>query len=675
MDELGTQMDPRGHTRSSHRVSAPSILSSWRRSLRTVDPNVTLLSASADDPIQMLEMNPQAHLRSQDSSLGKDNANLTTPISITIDRALGTRNICIAALIVGMGIAITALSGGIRVVVGGRAPVPSFLLGTTSLIGTVEIPWPRLSFQTHYFRAHRAFGCPESVMILLSLFLNIAVTLILDCMNYIPSTTLRWSLWREGRQYFNSNLRLFNSAKHGPNRWYINILSGLSLVITYGAVSVITYDVNILGNSDADGNMTTKNVPGERYGLDFNGWGLLGVGIGLFMQACVSSWCLLRSGMVVTWSSDPLTNAKACAGSGILRPCLRSPTSFVNSLDEQLALGTNAAEPSRPALPDHRSSSLNTLAGLESRTPKQLLPYTPVSEENKLYTASSSLGGLTISKPQLRQASARSLIPHVRYIPRMLWVLFAMLSLWTVIVGSIAAHLGHTTRQWIQENAGSLDSLTFWQNYGQVYFQYFDPGRDRRDWLGLIIQIAVQSVITLGLHGVELLTNISRDEVSWRKASSTGAKPSSSSVKAAFTSWHALTLFAFKSLAQWVFGTAFSANLWIFMTLLPLLALTLLFLLLALFAEYLVRCKPKGSQPSTFGNIRLLVELVDEWDHRKLFWGDKGELPGSGGIRLAGTSGHRLAELRMNAEYVGLRSEPCTSGLAKSPRGWRFLKF
>lgn len=30
--------------------------------------------------------------------------------------------------------------------------------------------------------------------------------------------------------------------------------------------------------------------------------------------------------------------------------------------------------------------------------------------------------------------------------------------------------------------------------------------------------------------------------------------------------------------------------------------------------------------PATYGNFYRVLDLVDEWDHQKLFWGDKGAL-------------------------------------------------
>ncbi|KAJ5703768.1 hypothetical protein N7493_010906 [Penicillium malachiteum] len=77
-----------------------------------------------------------------------------------------------------------------------------------------------------------------------------------------------------------------------------------------------------------------------------------------------------------------------------------------------------------------------------------------------------------------------------------------------------------------------------------------------------------------------------------------------------------------------------------------------LFFSLAIFTEYLVRRKPQGPQPVTYGDIQRLSQFVDDWDHKRLFWGDKGEI--KDGMRRAGTGGSRLSELSPDAKYIGL---------------------
>jgi hypothetical protein len=110
--------------------------------------------------------------------------------------------------------------------------------------------------------------------------------------------------------------------------------------------------------------------------------------------------------------------------------------------------------------------------------------------------------------------------------------------------------------------------------------------------------------------------------------------------------------FAFKSITPWVFSMAFNTNLLVYSNLIPLCVLGAIMLLLALFAEYLLRRRTAGVEPCTYGNIFKLAELVDEW-HPRIFWGDKGMIDDR--IRRAGTASRRLADLDMSMLYINLR--------------------
>jgi hypothetical protein len=88
------------------------------------------------------------------------------------------------------------------------------------------------------------------------------------------------------------------------------------------------------------------------------------------------------------------------------------------------------------------------------------------------------------------------------------------------------------------------------------------------------------------------------------------------------------------------------------MDLFPLVTITGLYLVLSIFTECLIRHRPKGPQPVTYGDIQRLSFLIDDWDHEVLFWGDKGEVTNR--IRRAGTAGRPLSDVRLNAPYFGL---------------------
>jgi uncharacterized membrane protein (DUF485 family) len=282
-----------------------------------------------------------------------------------------------------------------------------------------------------------------------------------------------------------------------------------------------------------------------------------------------------------------------------------------------------------------------------------LAPHVPPMPLQNLYSSNDANFHLgQVRRPLRRQRAARSLIRSVRLVTVLLWTLFCMAVIWTIVIMGVAIRSPTTTAAYVVENSGRWDILAYWQFYGQIGI-YFATA-ERRDWLGLIIQTAVQSCVTLGLHCVELLANVTRDEAVWRKASSRkGSHLKASPIIAAITSGQSITLFAFKSIIQWIFGYAFSANVAAWMNLLPMIVLTVLMLFLALFAEFLARYRPKGPQPVTYGNLQAVADLVDDWSLSTIYWGDKGEVDG---VRKAGTADHPLPEIQMGALYSGVRS-------------------
>jgi hypothetical protein len=533
-------------------------------------------------------------------------SSVSEPSPISIDRDLSTRNIAITGTVLGCGLGIACVAIGLRMILEGRTPLPPWLHSMIESIGVMDYYWIT---QHLYIGAHQAYRFPRVVAVMLPLFINILVTLALDCMNILHSVTLRWALWREGRLDFNSNLRLFTSAKHhAPNSWAANFVSALSLVFAYGCTSLVTFDVYIKGSTDDEGNLISAHVDGERYALDFNGWAIFGLGSSLLLQATISLWSLAwRPNLVETWSCNPLTNTKVCIVAGLLLDC-------------------NERNPSAMKIPGE----------------KELLSLNRSQSSARLLT-----------RPRAVQRPPRDLVPAVRRITALLWAIFGIVALWTITLVGCAVHAGTANTQSVFNNSGRSDAAMFWQYYGQVSINFTTTAR--RDWLGIIVQTAVQSCITLGLHCVELLVSLHWDEKIWRKAASKkGARLSDNTIFTRLKSWPILTLFAFKATTHWVFGNALAANVYITMNLLPVIALAVSMLFLALFAEYLARVKPKGPQPATYGNLQAIEDLVDSWGHGTIWWGDKGN---HGYVRRAGTADYPLPEMQVNALYRGIRTQ------------------
>ena len=307
---------------------------------------------------------------------------------------------------------------------------------------------------------------------------------------------------------------------------------------------------------------------------------------------------------------------------------------------------SNLARRSQPRISIHFSSNARQRASIlhHNQPVTQICPPRPQFQR------------LALSRPRTRQRSAFSAIQYAPQFATLIWGFFAIFCVLVVIIAILAKKFSSLTADYVEEAGGCLDFLSYVQNLGQVSIAYTDNSyTKRREWLGLIIQSVVLSLVLADLHLVEYLTLLIRDEKIWRKATSRdGARVDSSTLLQSATIWQYWFLCASKSIVPWVFSYGFSCNTMVFMNLIPLAILAALSLVLALFAEGLIRWQPKGTQPSTYGNISALLALVDDWDHETLFWGQKGELVDN--IGNAGTSGSRLADVKMGILYTRLRA-------------------
>jgi hypothetical protein len=613
----------------SQRWSRNSIIPSWRLSRSTLGPDSLAVFEPLGNrpPSLQFEVVPSS---GKDGTVEIEDVLLESAPRKEYSRDHKTRNICILAAILGFFIGVTALTFGVLIINSGTQLLPGFLLGKYISMGNLDYPFeppPNPALKLHYLNGHRIFSLPQGAMISTSLVLNVCLTLVFDGMNYIPATTLRWALWREGRLDYNSNSRLFTGARHFfPNSSYINVLSSITLILGYGSVSVLTSNVYIVGTASEDDTLASENVSGQRYALDFNAWGLLGLGVALLVQSIVCTFCFfLGNSIVQTWSSNPLSTARACAAVGM------QDKSTSDSGNSQLMLQTQ--------------STFSTLDSNSKKwTDKVLAP-----------SARSFTGDLNPTIPQPQQPSASSLVKPARRLTNGIWIVLGAICIWMLVVGIIGARTQTCKSSFVLWINYQTDFLSYFTSYCQVGIDYHvNAYHNRRDWLGLIIQCGALSIITLGLHCAEMLTEVTRDEAIWRKLTTTGANPDAGATSEGATNWQCWVLFIFKSFTPWMFGYALQCNLSVWMNLIPISFLAFLFILLGLFAEFLIRHKSKGPQPATYGNIRALLSLVDDWDHERLFWGDKGVK--IDGIRRAGTAGQRLADLDMKALYIGLRT-------------------
>ncbi|PHH92644.1 hypothetical protein CDD83_6414 [Cordyceps sp. RAO-2017] len=456
---------------------------------------------------------------------------------------------------------------------------------------------------------------------ILSLSLNLVLTFCIDGMMFVHSVSLRWALYYENRLQYNTNIRLLTSSRtSGPNRWYINMASLFFLILSYGTSSIM------LPADPWENNWFS----GPRICL--NAIALSGLSVALAGQATIALWCLmLGRDLIPTWGSNPFNTALAAMEKGHI-----------------------TRRPGRCLLSVHQRYH---------------------QQDRKVY-------------PTLKQGNMLQAQPVVRYILALVWALAVLALAWPITVMILCRALDDDdcwrfSFQW--QGAVHCDKNFVNLNFrvSQGFVEYFGV---KIMWftislLGLVFVCGVQALQTLGLHCVELLVNISRDEAAWRRAYSEtrrqapGLQISTDPLRAAILSWENAVLFFSKALLHWAIaqGMPISISKTLpdipsehpvgvdcvqFTIIYPRLFLyAVLALLLAAFATYLALKRPRGCQPATMGHLQTIADLIDDWEtdeKGRMWWGDKTGASGTDtGSRYAGMSHDStlLSAIRTDAVY------------------------
>ncbi|KAF2704687.1 hypothetical protein K504DRAFT_341174, partial [Pleomassaria siparia CBS 279.74] len=441
----------------------------------------------------------------------------------------------------------------------------------------------------------------------LPLGLNICVTVLTECLGLIHATALRWALGEN--LTFNANLRLFTSPKsRSPGSValgrFANFWHAILLVMTYVSTSLIfcvrppvkvcraIYDEpDFYCNYD---DATTYLSPAA----------LLVLGVGLVGQAFIAT-CQLRSVKIISWSSGPINTAWILHDTGTLTHTWNRCMMSVHDL------GT-ATMPSRPIF---------------------------------------------------RQPSAWRAHKEVRRVLAYIWILTMLAYIWFVAVYigirlRYAAVLRSDGRcsdcdvypgpDWsLLPDSHNYTSLADITNAGEV-----EPdGPGFFFWAMFLMVFVIQAFVTMGLHCAELIVNVSRDEDVWRcmATSVQGYQTGTNTIVAAMKSWKTCSLLALKPVVHWFFGLgmAYYYGWGVFMRPPQILYLAFALTVLALFSTLICLKRPIGPQPATYGHLKTIVDLVDEW-HEDMFWGHKGD---GHGVAHAGTSDSRLPEVSMELLY------------------------
>ncbi len=471
------------------------------------------------------------------------------------------------------------------------------------------------------------------------------VTICTESTGFVHDVSLRWDLFREGRLRWTTNLRLLSTSKVTPaTRTPSNVLYFFTLALAYTASSQIfvptafsaTYMANIDGSQSLE------------LGTSASGAALMLLGICFAIQAAIVTWIYLASRRhIKTWSSNTLT---------ILLACMSFDSAMVYASDNP------------------KYSSLVSTA-------------TRVSHEND-QIVEHRLGPPPPSYPCNRQASLFA--TRKVAISRTLCVISALpvlVLIWAAIVVNAWKRSG--TPISFNEFAGDRAKLNTILPDSQYYpaIQPFsiqqDPGpapslisASTAIFVCLVLVFCLQVYLTFALHCAEVLINSGRDQRLWEKAGQRGnskvrGAPLSISVVASFLANPPnVLLLVVKIVAHWLFNQSLlpvvifsnsydNANWQCIMTQIslfgvPTLCLAAVAMVLTVISWYEACRSPRGAQPSTYGHLQTLTELVNEWGSgKRLYWGDKG-VTSDGLLRHAGTSGiaDAVGPVHFDAEYI-----------------------
>ncbi|KAJ9654524.1 hypothetical protein H2198_006467 [Neophaeococcomyces mojaviensis] len=422
---------------------------------------------------------------------------------------------------------------------------------------------------------------PRPLTLALPFILNIIVSLSTDMLSYIHYVSLRWALFHEGRLQFNSNLRIFTSARKTPaNGKFCNSISAILLVMSYTGAS----------QSLSSSEWYTSYYPSyvRKQGLMIDGIAIMLLSVGLLGQVLISIWCLYGSrGQILSWSASPLNTALTCLHKDIF-----------------------SRQPGRSMMPVHSA----------------LLPAQP-------------------TVPQTKQPAMRKAYPATKPIHRFLAAMFFFTLAVAFVIFGLVLKL---------DIAVTGASFKFFDNDGDSS-TFFMIGSGTwppqlTSFCAFLFVALILSFMTLTLHCAELLINVKRDELAWRAASSEeGAHISSPALKSATCTWQWWFLFILKPLAHWLLGATgifisvgVGGDIMINFNPVPLFVLSGTTALLLAFATRLIWHRPSGPQPSAYGHLQTLIDLVDDWGvgaEGRLWWGAKGM--DADGIGVVGTSASR----------------------------------
>ncbi|KAK9367360.1 hypothetical protein V1509DRAFT_627100 [Lipomyces kononenkoae] len=430
-----------------------------------------------------------------------------------------------------------------------------------------------------------------------SLLFTILVAVFTEALGFIHGTCLKWTLFKEDKLKFNSNLRLVSCSKRSrANSWWINTFYMVALAISYATTPML-----VIYRSTS-----TDTYP------EFTKAAPIILGIAILVQCAICIWCLIVTS-IPSWNSSPLVAA------------------FIASTRDKSDVG-------------HKILQNRYGRGMASfyeskRNPAGELPMTPKPRQiAAIFTRAQAVCSLFLS-----------------------YMIFAGFLTWFIITTIVITKNSGTSRSdsWSffpNDNTPSLTIKSFNSTDSSMPPDATLETKNSSVLISIMLAASVQLFITIGTHFAESQVLLCRDEDTWRKAATEdGCDLKYNSLLVPLTNIGSLSLFLLKISLHWIYGLAVYYDYTTLRMNLPqLLYLTLFWLKLIVVTTYLSLRRPKGKLPATYGHLQTLVDIVDEWDwSSNLFWGHKGHIvEGTGQIFYhAGTKNVELPPVRLDLVY------------------------
>ncbi|KAG1869409.1 hypothetical protein DFJ58DRAFT_723259 [Suillus subalutaceus] len=426
---------------------------------------------------------------------------------------------------------------------------------------------------------------------ILSLTLNLIVTLCTESIGFVHNISLRSALASESRLRFNTNLRLLTAARgwYNPNGALLNGISAVLLIISYSSASLAVC---------VDYQIPAETSQGYELGVAFTGLPLLILGVALLLQVMIALsgiWAV----KIFTWSSSPFDLTAALVNHAQLTPATFRCMRCVSDLDtyEGPAKPLKIQPSAWHAHPSIRKVVIS-LWGIVAACAGWAALVMYIGDKYPHMQLNGP--GLTLQTWSFLPNGIDSIGYYMPSVNFMVWILLFV---------NVAVIQG---------------PLTLGLHCSELIANVI---RDERQWRCATgrkgLRTAMNPVKTIFTHPICLILFVAKPFLHWMFGLSLN-----------------ISDYALDGELSYLSVAMYSAQIW---------NLCIALFILACFFTFVALRRPRGPQPASYGHVQTLANLVDEWSP-VMWWGHKEDrIP----YCHAGTSDHPLPDVKMDCVYAG----------------------